>query len=358
MNGRFYRARVSGVQRFARHVSDLLYDAADVTLFLPANVRTPREARNAVKEVRGRLSGHAWEQLELPWQARTERCDLVLHLAGTAPGWGGPHAVVIYDVTPLTNPEWFTTMFTLWYRWALRRAAKRANRVLTISRWSRSQVSQVLGIPADGIDVVTQGVEPFAAPAQPEAVNWVRKRFGISGEYLLAIGGAGGRKNVRFLLEMMRRWPRRRCERPCLVVVGEHVPHVHRKRHDIPPVTNGDVRFLGYVSDADLHALYTGAAVFCFPSLAEGFGRPPLEAMACGSPTVVANYGAAEEVLGEAARILPLNVDAWIEAVTQLINDSRERSQRIAAGHRQAKRYDWYRAAEDVIQACRKAVGA
>jgi glycosyltransferase involved in cell wall biosynthesis len=112
-----------------------------------------------------------------------------------------------------------------------------------------------------------------------------------------------------------------------------------------------DVRVLGHVDDDELHALYTAASVLCFPSRAEGFGRPPLEALACGTPAVVADYPAAEEVMGDVARIVPLNADAWVDALSSILREERRPDLRgsLTARHR------WDVAAEMVAATCEDA---
>jgi glycosyltransferase involved in cell wall biosynthesis len=112
------------------------------------------------------------------------------------------------------------------------------------------------------------------------------------------------------------------------------------------------VHWLGRVNDRDLHALYTDARVFCFPSIAEGFGRPPLEALACGTPAVVAPYGPAREVLGNAARIVALDPNAWVDALVRIIDDDAEHARCSAEGMRQAARFGWDAAAAEVFAVC------
>lgn len=358
VNGRFYGVGVWGVQRFAREVcARLSSPPAELTLLLPSGVSPPPQAPEGTL-VRGRLPGHLWEQVELPWRARRARCDVVLHVSGTGPAWGGPNVVMVHDVFPLTNPEWFTRSFGLWYRAAVGAGARRARFVLVPSVWARNQVARELGIPEERMRVVGQGVAPFEAPAPPDEVRRVRHRFGLPDSYILAAGGEDRRKNLSFLLRVHDRWQSSRRDAPPLVVVGAHRTRVHGRAVKIAPAADrARVTRLGYVDDADLHALYTGARAFCFPSLAEGFGRPPLEAMACGTPTVVADYGPAREVLGDGALILPLQTDAWIRGLAALVEEGPQREERIRRGLRQAARWSWDDAAEGVLEACRTAAG-
>src|SRR5436190_11473676 len=128
INGRFYSARVTGVQRFAREVTAELATQTDVALFLPRGV-SARGFRGSA-ERRSVLTGHLWEQLELPKQARRTGCDIVLNLSGPGPLWGPRRAVVIHDVLAITHPYWFTRQFAAWYRVMLGESARRAEVVI------------------------------------------------------------------------------------------------------------------------------------------------------------------------------------------------------------------------------------
>ncbi|MBI2614724.1 MAG: glycosyltransferase, partial [Gemmatimonadetes bacterium] len=173
--------------------------------------------------------------------------------------------------------------------------------------------------------------------------------------YLLATGAGDRRKNVAFLLDVLRHWPGG--DPPTLVVTGSAHGHVHAAQ-SLPRRDELPVHVLGRVRDDDLRALYTGAAAFCFPSLAEGFGRPPLEAMGCGAPVVAAAYATAADVLGDAAIILGLDPDAWARTLARVVSTPAEQAALRARGRRRAALYDWDVAAEQVLAACERAQGA
>jgi glycosyltransferase involved in cell wall biosynthesis len=348
VNGRFYGARITGVQRVARELSARLYDATEATLFLPRGVRA--SVPSHVRTVRGLLAGQAWEQLELPLRAHSARCDVMLQLSGPAPLLSRGHVMMVYDVLPLTHPHWFAPRFVAWYRFALTRAVHRAAMVLTESEWAKQELMRCLQVPDGKIRIITQGLEPFNRPAMAEAVEYVRAKWSLPEDYLLATGGGDPRKNVEFLNKVLSEWPDEETPAPHLVVVGENAANIHPAQSS--SAVHPRVQYIGHVTDEELHALYTGAQVFCFPSLAEGFGRPPLEALGCGTPSVVSTYDAALEVLGEAAVILPLNVDLWVSALARLLGDVEVRTQLVEQGRRIALRYRWQTSAEQVLDAC------
>jgi glycosyltransferase involved in cell wall biosynthesis len=347
VNGRFYAARVTGVQRFALEVAERVLPGA--TLFLPAGAEPPARLPADTRVVRGRLGGHAWEQLELPAAARRDACDAMLHMAGTAPLGSAGDVLVVHDVLPLTHPAWFGRGFRAWRRAVLRRTAPRAGQVVTVSQWARREIVRTLGISPARVVVAPQGLAPFDRPAPESEVARVRARYGLGGPFLLTVGAGDPRKNLPFLGRVLRRWRERGDEPPPLLVAGAPHPRLFGPAGDWPP--DVDIRLPGRVDDADLHALYTAASALCFPSLAEGFGRPPLEALACGTPAVVADYAAAEEVLGGAARIVPLDPDAWVDALEAVLAEERL----PASGVEVAARYRWDDAAAAVEAACREA---
>jgi glycosyltransferase involved in cell wall biosynthesis len=349
INGRFYRAGVTGVQRFAREVTARLAGMADVTILLPRNVEPPA-LPDHVRIERGRMRGHAWEQLELPFMAQAAGCDITLHLSGTAPMRGGPFVIAVHDVLPLTHPHWFSRRFARWYSAVLRHAIPRAAAVVTVSEWSRREIARALGEPRR-IHVVTQGLEPFVLPAPREDVERVRSAWQLPPHWLLAVGRGDPRKNLAFLGDVVAEL-RRRGNDTTLVVTGNALPRVHGP---CPDPDGPGVRLIGYVSDADLRALYTGASALCFPSLVEGFGRPPLEAAACGAPALVADLPALPESARPAGLAVPLEAAAWADAIDRLTTDHDFRADMVERGRAIAPGMSWETCAAQVLEACASA---
>ena len=352
INGRFYGAPLTGVQRFSRELSTRIYDREGAVLFLPRGTEPPLGLPRQVEVVVGRTRGHRWEQLELPRAAAS--CDVLLHPANTCPLRGGGHVVVVHDVLPLSHPAWFDRGFASWYRWVVKRAIKGAERVLTVSQWSADQLIRLVGVDPDRVEIVTQGVEPFHQPASAEVVRRARERWSLPPEYVLTVDGGDPRKNLTFLTGVLDDLASESGRTLPLVVVGRS-RHVHRSPSSIEPASKNVVD-VGPVTDEELHGLYTGASVFCFPSLAEGFGRPPLEAVACGTPAVVADYGPAREVMGGGAEILPLDRAAWMATLDDLLSDADRRRDLVARGREVAARYRWDRTCEQVVEACGRVI--
>lgn len=357
VNGRFLGARATGVQRFAGEVVRRVWGGAEAAaLMLPHGVQPPGDLPSSVRVLRGRSAGHAWERRELPAAAREAGCDVVLHPANTVPSAGGPHVVVLHDVEPLLRPQLYAPPFRAWYRWIVAPAVRRAAAVLTGTRAAAAEIEEALGIDAERIAIVAHGVEPFDRPAEAAAVAAVGRRFALSGPYLLAVGGGDPRKNVGFLRDVLAAWPTGRADfapPPQLVVVSGGVGSIFASDLDARRRAAGELS-IGRVDDETLRALYTGAAALAFPSLSEGFGRPPLEALACGAPVVVAPYRAAAEVLGDAVRIVPLSAQAWVRELGALLSESEpEAVARRERGFARAAAHTWDEGAATVLEVCR-----
>ncbi|MCI0432556.1 MAG: glycosyltransferase family 4 protein [Gemmatimonadetes bacterium] len=376
INGRFYAAEVTGVQRFAREIASRLCERTAVTLLLPRGVEPP-EVTGSPRVLRGRLRGHAFEQLEVPAMTSAAGCDATLHLSGTLPVRGGPHIAVLHDVLPLTNPEFFSRRFARWYGFVLRTGAPRAAALITVSEWSKREIVRTLGVAASSVSVVLQGIAPFDRPADPITVREARQRLGLPAEFVLALGDGDARKNLAFLGEVMATWRQRHATAIPLVIVGSTTQRVHgrsvrglRRARDRalsraryvdqrPPLSRDppDIVRPGRVSDRDLHALYTAASALCFPSLAEGFGRPPLEAAACGTPAIVAPIASARETLDNAALAVPLDPALWADALHELLSDPLARAALLEGAKPVLARMSWDACADRVLDICQSAIG-
>lgn len=353
VNGRFLAAEpITGVQRVGRRIVAALADTADVTLYLPRGVEAPEDLE-ACRVVRGRLSGVAWEQLELPARALGNGTGLSLDPANAGPVLGGRRVMVLHDVFPVTHPEWYTARFRQWFKQVVARSARRAVAIVMFSEWARQEAIRAIGLDPGRIVVARQGTAPFDGPPSEEEIRSTLSRLGLRPGYVLATGEGDPRKNTGFLRPVLDAMAE--AERPTVVLTGAPFRHV---RPPAWPAEAFPARRLGFVPDRELRALYAGAGVFCFPSLAEGFGRPPLEAMACGTPVIAGRYGSAREVLGGAARILPLEPRAWADAIRRMLTDPAERRRWADRGRRHAEGWHWDRTARLVLDVCRSAAPA
>ena len=275
--------------------------------------------------------------------------------------------VTVHDLGYHYHPEAHTTWQNLYLRWSTRHNARNASRILADSEATRRDLEHYYHTPPAKIAVVYPGRDENLAPvSDPELLAGVRARYGLEGPYLLYVGTLQPRKNLVRLVQAFARLP-------SLLAVQEEPQPVPRlvlagKKgwlHDeiVGQVQalglEGQVRLTGYVPEADLPALLSGALAFVFPSLYEGFGLPVLEAMACGTPVICSNTSSLPEVAGDAALLVdPYQPEALAQAMLRLVMDGELRGELVARGLQQARRFSWRRCARETLAVLEDAAGA
>jgi glycosyltransferase involved in cell wall biosynthesis len=276
-----------------------------------------------------------------------------------------PYVVTIHDMASLlfgtgSGPR------TQARRFLLRRGLLRAKRILAVSEATRRDVHDALGIPADRIHLAYNAPNPdFFRPAAAGRVRSIMERYQIDYPFLLYAGNIRPQKNIPRLVEAFAVAREHLSSHPVycnlhLIIIGDEIsryPSV--RRAVIQTRVEKVVRFLGFVPFEALRIFFESAALFVFPSLYEGFGLPPLEAMATGTPVVASNVSALQEVLGDAALLVnPENVFEIARAIQEALLDQELRGELIAKGKAQAARYSWERTAREVLEVYREACGS
>ena len=307
-------------------------------------VEVPVPARKRVARVLA-------EQTRLPRAVRRARVDVLHNLFTTAPAVAGvPQVTTIYDLIYRTHPETHGSVLARGMALLARVSARTSRRVLVPSEATKSDVVRYLGVAPEQVDVAYAGpgMPAVAVPARDEDL---RERFHLGDEPLvLTVSAKRPHKNLARLLEALARVDAE--PRPVLVVPGYATPfeadlEEHARRLGIAD----DVRFCGWVDDATLDGLYRAARCFVFPSLAEGFGLPVLEAMLRDTPVACSRATSLPEVAGEAALYFdPLDTAAIGRAIEQLLRDSELRERLVTAGRQQARRFSWERTAEATLR--------
>jgi glycosyltransferase involved in cell wall biosynthesis len=286
------------------------------------------------------IKGHLWEQLYLPTQLQRR---LLWSPGNTGPVGVSRQVITVHDMASLDHPEWFEQKFALWYAALLPRLIRKVRAIITVSHFSKERIVRLTGVNSDRVHVVYNGVDRRFSPADPKSVTQIRSDIGLNSPYILFVGSLEPRKNLKVLLEA---WQLGAFDGATLAVVGTS-GHLFRKL-ELDFISKG-VRLLGRVEDEALPALYSGAAGFVYPSIYEGFGLPPLEAMACGCPVAVSDIPAHREVCGGAAMYFdpfsPEDITAKLERLLRLDNASR--ALLVEQGLHRASLYGWESAASE-----------
>lgn len=287
----------------------------------------------------------------------------VLHVQFTAPPFAPcPVVVSIHDLSFEHLPQTFNRRSRTQLRITVRRSARNAAQVVALSEFARSDIIATYGVPPEKINVIPLAASSQFATVEDEGeLQRVRQTYGIESDYILTVGSIQPRKNLPRLIaaySSLRR-SQREVKLPQLVLVGKFAWLYDETLRTIKELeVSNSVVVTGYVPQADLPALYSGALCFVYPSFFEGFGLPPLEAMKCGAPVIVSNNTSLPEVVGHAGILVdPFDVDDIASAIEKVISDSNLRSQLRVKGFERARLFDWRETAHQTLAVYEKAAG-
>ncbi|HUT60217.1 MAG TPA: glycosyltransferase family 1 protein [Phycisphaerae bacterium] len=363
VNSRFLTQPLTGVQRYCcellkaveRGIESGRLDSQHcrIRLLCPRGPRRDPGLRRLAVQPLGLLRSHLWEQIELPLMVGPR---LLFSPGNTGPLAVRRQVVVIHDMSAFDVPAAFRTAFGRWYRWLVPRLVRRATRVVAVSEFTRSRIIHWTGVERDRVVVIRHGVDGRFAPAGSERIEQARSALGIPpGRYVLSLGAIEPRKNLAGLLTAWGLLQGRVAPDVWLVVAGGRgAARVFAAAGlaDLPP----RVHMTGRVDEEHLAALYSGALALAYPSFYEGFGLPPLEAMACGTPVVVSDRASLPEVVGDAGlRVDPDDADSIAEGIAALVADDALCGRLAAEGLRRARQFTWDRTAEATWAVLRQA---
>ena len=300
-----------------------------------------------------------WEQLAQPRAARRAGLDL-LH----APVYVGPLSlpcplvVTLHDLSFFRYPHLFRRFNRHYLQWGTRQTVERAARVIAVSEWTARDAVEILGIPRERVVAIPNGVGEDMRLLDPERVAVWRRRRGLNERMILFVGTIEPRKNLPLLLRAYALLRRRGVEHQLVIAGGKgwYYDNVFATTERLG--LRDAVAFPGYVSQDDLPLWYNAADVFVYPSLYEGFGLPPLEAMACGTPAIVSNTSSLPEVVGQAGVMVdPDDPEALADAMEAVITDRERHRQLAEAGLERASHYTWAETARQTARLYHRILG-
>ncbi|QHS23494.1 glycosyltransferase family 4 protein [Virgibacillus sp. MSP4-1] len=354
INGRFLTQQVTGVQRYALEVvkalDNLLKNAAidkDFYKFIiltPGPIKNELELEHVLIETKGKTNGHIWEQFELPFFTSD---GLLLNLCNVGPAFKRNQASVIHDAAVFANANNYSFLFKMWYRFILRAQGIFAKKIITVSEFSLKQLVKFLKIKEDKIQVIYEGKEHFTKI--PSDNNFIYQKELHVRPYILAVSSLNPNKNFSAIVKATKYID---IDDVDIVIAGGKSSKVFKDSGITLP---DNVKHLGYVSDEQLKALYENAFCFVYPSLYEGFGLPPLEAMSVGCPVIISSRASLPEVGGEAALYCnPTHPEDIAKQIEELFKNNKFRSELINKSEAQASKFTWRSTAEQLFHTITK----
>lgn len=357
INGRFLVAKRTGVQRAAYNLlrtlirldreNEYYIFTGEQQISNPdwrfANVHV---VTSPIREGES-FKNHFWEQFTLPKLAKKYKVDLLHSPANMAPlFFKGKSVVHIHDLCFVVNPQWYSFSFHTLYNFVIPRLARRATRVITNSNNSRNDLLQFCDVPAESVSLIYWAVDDMFTQHQSK-----RSPVAIEhNDYILYVGSLEPRKNIRSLVEAYEKLRERQpALKTKLVLIGGESPLFGEVRLNAKNYKD-DVIFKGFVRDEELVEYYRSARIVVYPSLYEGFGLPPLEAMASGTPVVTSNTSSIPEVVGTAALMVnPYDTEQLASTMELVLSDENLRQTMIREGLKQVKKFNWYRVARNTL---------
>lgn len=292
INGRFLSQKITGVQRYAEEITKSLDNSLnekkeyEYIILVPKNVIRNLSLKNIKIKKVGYLKGHLWEQIELPFYSKD---GMLLNFCGCAPIIKKNQIVTIHDAAVCVMPKSFSFLFRNWYKLMFYIVGKRAKKIFTVSKFSKREINKYFDIPLEKIEVTYNGIDHMKTIKSDETIF---TKFNIEkNNYVLAVSSLNPSKNFKLILETAKILP----EINFVIAGGTNSTVFKEQGFNITP----NVKFIGYVNDEELVALYKYASCFVYPSIYEGFGIPPLEAVFYDCPIILSDIEVFKEIYGD-----------------------------------------------------------
>lgn len=349
--GNYVRGLVELLPQVAPQHEYFLYSNREIDLVPPTSAVHQR-----VDHAFHSFPGSIWFMSRASKLARSDRLDIFWSAFSMLPRRmpaSTLKVVTVYDLVWLRLPETMTGYNLYVQRILAAKAIKRADVVIVISRSTAEDLIQLLRVPVEKIRLVYPGISEVYEPRDPvKAAECISAKYDTPLRYLAALGTVEPRKNLKLLVEVLCIL-KRSGQLDCPILIagakGWKSSALFREIR-AAGLTENEIRFLGFLPDEDLPFFYSGAQSFLFPSLHEGFGLPPLEAMACGTPVIASNARCMPEVLGDAAILeSPANAQGFAAAVAEVLSHEGLRAVLRARGIEKAKNFRWKTSVQQLL---------
>jgi glycosyltransferase involved in cell wall biosynthesis len=334
INGRFLCKKMDGISRFSLELcKQLKYYEVDFIIVVPENYYYENKEGFEIINY-GKRKSHLWEQIDLLKFLRSKDSPLLLNFSGLGPMFYNNQIITIHDLSFYENKKWFSIFYTFFYSIATPIAARSARKILTVSNFSKSEIIKYLKVDSSKIEVIYNAVSDFFTydfKIREDSSFKTLEKF----KYILAVSSIDPRKNLQFLIKSFEELD---LDGYKLVLVGKSSSHFNV----ILKTDSSNIIFTGFVSDAELSFLYKNADLFVYPSLYEGFGIPPLEAMKNNCAVILSNIPSLKEVYDDAALYInPNDISDLKNSILKFINNPILKDEFIKKGYNRTKLFTW-----------------
>ncbi|MBO4598400.1 MAG: glycosyltransferase family 4 protein [Bacteroidaceae bacterium] len=344
INGRFLLQKCTGVERFAYNMcKSFVSNGHNINIIIPKNGKIHNDYDVSQFNIKrfGVCSSHIWEQLVLPFFFIGKKDYVLLSFTGLGSILVPNKVMTIHDLSFLENRNWFSAAYYHYYKQMTPLAVKTSRHIITVSNFSKDEILRFYRfLKPEQITVVYNATDSnLFKPTKSEA--------DANSNYVLAVSSIDPRKNFAQLIKAFGN-----ISNCTLKIVGAHNRVFNSSAKDSNIQQNKDnIEYLGRVTDKELVELYSGAKAFIFPSLYEGFGLPPIEAMMCGCPVLVSDIPVLREICKDAAIYFnpkdAISISSAIDSI--LLKEENERNEIIQKGFENAKRFSWTKSVETLI---------
>lgn len=346
INGRFLTQNITGVQRYAIEIvkaldkylnDDKLNNEYKFEIVCPKNIKQKLILKNIKIKQIGILKGHLWEQIELPLYVKNK---FLFNFCNCAPLIKKNQTVTIHDIAVCDVPYAYSKSFCIWYKFIYKILTFRLKKIFTVSEFSKKRLNEYFNIPLERIEVTYNGIDHMKNIKLDEKIF---SRFGIrKNNYVLAVSSLNPSKNFKLILETAKISPEIN-----FVIAGGTNSNVFKEQGF--EITS-NVKFIGYVNDEELVALYKFASCFVYPSIYEGFGIPPLEAIAFNCPVVLSDIEVFKEIYKDNVLYCSPNDSKELKnSILKILNNRKIKDMLLNKSFLLKNKYKWIDAGKKLI---------